>query len=154
MISTCHFQLLFPTLFSTLFSCLFGLVACQMATISLSRQFYFLYRPSPEWLLSCPRCVPKLADLFPQNVQTYGFSPVWVFMWSFKSRGATKDFGHSVHLCLLSSIAACFCCICLLSCVFFTIAPHVEHGTITWVYCICFSAKKGWFTFFISKNMI
>ena len=63
-------------------------------------------------------------------------------MWSFMSLGLTKDLGHRVHLCLLSPRAVCFCCMCPFNLATLTIAPHIEHGTISWVYVICLSAWK------------
>ena len=72
---------------------------------------FFILRPRPRWPLSCMACVPLLAKQDEQNLHLYGFSPVWILLWSSSRSFSTKPLPHTSHLNLFWLSGVCADCI-------------------------------------------
>ena len=87
----------------------------------------------PLWLFSWALQLERLANATPQNLQAYGFSPVWVFLWSLSFWLSRKPFPHISHLYFLSWFAVCFTCTWWNNFFLATISPQTGQGLMLWV---------------------
>jgi hypothetical protein len=74
--------------------------------------FFVYLRRCPRWLLSCIPWFPLLANVAEQYLHLYGFSPVWILIWSLSGWFALKPLPQISHLNLLSSLDVCWDSIC------------------------------------------
>ena len=76
--------------------------------VGCSKNYLFeKFRLWPRWLRSCPPSVPLLAKQAEQNLHLYGFSPVWILLWSFSLWISVKPLPQTSHLNFFSSFGAC-----------------------------------------------
>ena len=106
----------------------------NMWLIRFNIYYFFTPRRTPRWLLWCICHVPLLAKQAEQNLHLWGFSPVWILLWSERRSFVIKPLPHTSHLNFFWSLGVCWACICL----FITDAPysfpHCVHGIFSWTF--------------------
>ena len=85
-----------------------GIIFFFFQKVGCSKNYLFeKFRLWPRWLRSCPPSVPLLAKQAEQNLHLYGFSPVWILLWSFSLWISVKPLPQTSHLNFFSSFGAC-----------------------------------------------
>ena len=108
---------------------------------ALSHRWH-LYGFSPLWILLWSVRCPTIVNRFPQTEHSNGFSPVWILLCNANPPLKQKHFPHSLHLCLPLWIFIC-------RVKYVLVKKHFWHSvheyTLSPAHLLLPSIKRRWF---------